>query len=147
MSTQNPATDEGTPPCPVHPYGYHSKPRVRREGGRGGVFRHTSPIGFPARCPQLEDELESADRELDLIDELWMREHAPSGHGLAILGAALVAAVAVGLALADVATAAVVAAIVVGGLAVAGLDRGDRALHRERLRRVRDWHRRVGTPR
>ncbi|WP_062520685.1 hypothetical protein [Demequina silvatica] len=137
---------EGAPPCPVHPYGFHQRPQVRELGART-VFR-TAPVhGLPARCALLEEELMESERELDLLDELWRREHAAPGHGLAILGTAIAAAVVIALVLTGVATAGAVAATVVGGLAVVGLDRGDRALHDSRLARVRDWHRRVGTPR
>ncbi|WP_062466489.1 DUF1761 domain-containing protein [Demequina maris] len=141
-----PETHEGAPPCPVHPYGFHTRTRVRPVGSPT-VFRDASPVGIPARCPQLEHELDEADREVDFIDELWMRERAARGFGLTLLGIALVAAVVIALVLGAAGTVAIVAAVLVGGAVVIGLDRADRAIHRERLRRVRDWHRRVGTPR
>ncbi len=137
-------TPEPTP-CPVHAYGYHHQPRIAEAPGRT-VFRHHSPIGLPARCARLEEELDEADRERDFIDELWLRERTTRGHGLALVGVAVAVAVVLALALGDAADAAVVAAAAVGGLAVALLDRADAAIHRERLRRVRDWHRRVGSP-
>ncbi|MDN4474573.1 hypothetical protein QQX09_01765 [Demequina sp. SYSU T00192] len=141
-----PETHEGAPPCPVHPYGFHARPRVR-PAGSPTVFRDASPIGLPARCAQLEHELDDADRELEFIDELWMRERAARGFGLTLLGVALAAALVAALVLGSASTGAVVAAVLVGGAVTVGLDRADRAIHRERLRRVRDWHRRVGTPR
>ncbi|WP_062293576.1 hypothetical protein [Demequina phytophila] len=137
---------EGAPPCPVHPYGFHQRAQVREEGART-VFRPAPVHGLPARCALLEEELMESERELDLLDELWRREHAAPGHGLAILGVTVTVAVVVALVLTGVATAGVVLATLAGGLAVVGLDRADRALHDSRLARVRDWHRRVGTPR
>lgn len=141
-----PVEPEGEPPCPVHPYGYHRRPRVN-PARRRHVFRHVSPVGLPARCARLELELDRADRELDFLDELWVRERANRGHGLAVVGAAVVGAVVAALVLGSATTSVVVIALLAGGALVAGLDRIDGALHRERLRRIRDWHRRVGTPR
>ncbi|WP_062378196.1 hypothetical protein [Demequina pelophila] len=138
--------DEEAPPCPVHPYGYHHSPRLHPRG-RQSVFRHHSPIGLPARCPQLEDELHAADREEEFLDELWIRERATRGHGLAMLGAAVVAAVVTVLILMGAAVGVEVAVIVMGVVVIAGLSRVDVRIQRERLRRIRDWHRRVGVPR
>ena len=140
---------EGAPetaPCPVHPYGYHERSRVRPVGS-STVFRHTSPIGFPARCARLESELDASDRERDFIDELWVRERASRGHGLALTGAGAVVAVIAALVVTSAAVPAVLVCAVAGGLAITALDRVDVAIQRERLRRIRDWHRRVGSPR
>lgn len=146
MSAEHVEQHQGEPPCPVHPYGYHRGPRVNAPGRRD-VFRHSSPIGFPARCDRLERELEEADREVDFIDELWERERTSRGHGLAIVGAAATIAVVGALLVGAASSFAIAVAALAGGAATALLDRGDAALERERLRRIRDWHKRVGAPR
>ncbi|WP_296664406.1 hypothetical protein [Demequina sp.] len=139
------ARHDTAPPCPVHPYGYHERPRVNAAGART-VLRSTSVVGIPARCARLEEELLDSDRELDFIDELWVRERSARGHGLAALGIALVVAWAVLLMVNDAASSVQTGAILAGGLLIVALDRGDGALQRERLRRIRDWHKRVGSP-
>lgn len=132
--------------CAVHPFGYHREQRVNDAPSRT-VFRDPRWGGLPRRCEWLEHELDASGREQDFIDELWMRERAGRGHGLAIVGTALAAVTVVAVIMAGGSIAAAVAALLGGGAAVLLLDRGDAALHRERLRRIRDWHRRVGSPR
>ncbi len=135
---------DAAPPCPVHPYGYHQRPRVNPEGSRT-VLRNTSVVGIAARCPRLEEELLESEREIDFIDELWVRERATRGHGFVVLGVALVAAL-VALVMVNAASVGVeTGAILAGGVLIVALDRADAALQRERLRRIRDWHKRVGS--
>lgn len=142
----SPTDRHGATPCPVHPYGYHRRVRVN-PAGRRPVFRERSPIGVPARCVYLEEALLEADREEEFRDELWMRERATRGHGLAMIGAILAAAIVSALVLLEADTIPTLVALVVGVLAVIALARADVSIQRERLRRIRDWHRRVGTPR
>ena len=146
MSAAEPVAEVEAAPCPVHPYGYHLRDRVLPAPSRT-VFRHGSPIGFPARCARLESELDNSERERDFIDELWVRERSARGHGLATVAAGAVLAVVVALVVTSASVTAVFACAAAGGLIVAGFDRADAAVQRERLRRIRDWHRRVGSPR
>ncbi|MDN4489475.1 hypothetical protein QQX13_01390 [Demequina sp. SYSU T00068] len=132
--------------CSVHPFGYHRSKRVNDAPSRT-VFRDVRWGGLPRRCEWLEHELDVSGREPDFIDELWIRERSGRGHGLAVIGVTLTAAVLVSLILAGTTTVAAVITVVIGGALVLGLDRGDAALHHERLRRIRDWHKRVGSPR
>lgn len=132
--------------CAVHPFGYHRQPRVNPAPSRH-VFRGAGWGGLPQRCEFLEHELEASDRERDFIDELWIRERATRGHGLAMAGASVLAAVVLAIVMGGATATAGVLALLIGGAVVIGLDRVDDAVHRERLRRIRDWHRRVGSPR
>ncbi|WP_062385836.1 hypothetical protein [Demequina iriomotensis] len=141
-----PEVHEGAPACPVHPYGYHLEPRVNAVGTHR-VFRDVSLLGVPQRCALLEEELMEAERELDLLDELWVRERASTGRPLTMAAATLSGAVLVIAALSD-ASGATVAAVVGGGAALTLLgSRAEAVLVRARLWRIRDWHRRVGVPR
>ena len=134
---------DGAAPCPVHPYGYHLRPRVAGAGSRA-VFRDGSVLGLPARCALLEEELLESDRELDFIDELWVRERAAGSRGFTALTAALTAAALV-IAVIDGAAAWTVAGVL-GAVATLGVAHAEAAVDRARLRRIRDWHRRVGVP-
>lgn len=134
------------PACPVHPYGYHLRGRVNPAGSRR-VFRDGSRAGVPARCAHLELELDESGRERDFIDELWLRERAPRTRRLTVLAVLVAAAVVLWCSLAGAAVPALLAVLAGGGAAVMLADRVDAAVQAERLRRVRDWHKRVGTPR
>ncbi len=126
------------PPCPVHPHGYHDKPRVNATGSRR-VLRHHSLVGLPARCPTLEEELLEADREIDMQDELAvMQRTAAPVHG--VLVALAVGAVLVCVTALD--TPWLVALL--GAVVVFGLERIGSAVQRERMSRIVDWRRRVG---
>jgi altronate dehydratase len=101
-------------------------------------------LGLPARCALLEEELLESDRELDFIDELWVRERAAGSRGFTALTAALTAAALV-IAVIDGATMWVVIGVL-GAAATLGVAHAEAAVDRARLRRIRDWHRRVGVP-
>ncbi|SEI89148.1 hypothetical protein [Demequina mangrovi] len=146
LPARAPERHEGAPACPVHPYGYHLKPRVN-EAGSTRVFRDASVLGVPRRCALLEEELMESERELDLLDELWVRERAANGRPATVIGAAAGAAVAVTVALSDASTGAAVATGIVAAGGVLAIARAEAVAVATRLRRIRDWHRRVGVPR
>ncbi|WP_062464518.1 hypothetical protein [Demequina soli] len=137
---------EGAPPCSVHPYGYHRSPQVG-EPGSASVFRERTLLGLPARCALLEEELMESERELDLLDELWVRERATGTWALTALAASFTGAATAIAALSDVSGGGVAAVVVGGALVTVLAARGESALRHARLARVRDWHRRVGVPR
>ena len=65
-------------PCPVHPTTYHDRSQVLPAGSRR-IFRFESVVGLPRRCAVLETELMDADREIDLMDYLWVLERKGRG--------------------------------------------------------------------
>lgn len=143
--------EDAGPVCPVHPFGYHARPRVRARGSRH-VFRDSTWVGFPQRCPALEMELEDADREGDLVDELWLRERSSSSTAvltvLATFSGALMGVVLTVIYgdVTDVTPGLVWLAVAI--LAGVGIATGLVARRRDQvLRRIRDWQRRVGSPR
>lgn len=132
-------------PCTAHPYGYHRSPRVLPVGSRR-FFRDYSLVGVPRRCPQLEAELDEADRELELARALRAAgETAPPARTVVVGVAAFL--IALGLPyLLDASsslTARTMAALYVGVVALAG-ERITAAVTWERMRRLEDWTVRVG---
>ena len=140
---------ESTPaPCPVHPATYHDRRQVLPSGSRR-IFRSESVVGLPRRCAVLETELMDADREIDLMDHLWVLEH--KGRGARIFTAIVSVSIGVfvgfaargdsssGVSMRTVAVALVVAAAL-GVL----IEVGAAHVSTVRLRRILDWRKRVG---
>ncbi len=135
-------------PCPVHPTTYHERVQVLPAGSRR-IFRFESVVGLPRRCAVLETELMDADREIDLMDYLWVLER--KGRGARVFTALLSVTVGVlvglawsgdsaqGLSVGTFAVALVVAAAL--GLLV---EAASARVANVRLRRVLDWRKRVG---
>ncbi|WP_062303559.1 hypothetical protein [Demequina subtropica] len=137
---------EGAPACPVHPYGYHLTPRVNPVG-KHRVFRDASVLGVPRRCALLEEELMEAERELDLLDELWVRERASSGRPLTALAGMGATTALVIAAVAEVPVGGFTGIALGAAAAILAVSRAEAVLLRTRLWRIRDWHKRVGVPR
>lgn len=132
--------------CPVHAYGYHSRSRINAAGSRT-VFRHPMGLGFPARCQRLEEELDLSGREVDFIAELWVRERAVRVRALPSLVGAAGGGVVVAACALEWSALAVTVTVLAAAVVVTGVARLDAAVRLATLRRLRDWHRRVGAPR
>lgn len=132
-------------PCDAHPYGYHRRPRVLPVGSRR-FFRDHSLVGVPRRCPQLEAELDEADRELELARALRAAgETAPPARTVVVGATVFLLALALPFLLeadASVAQRALAAGFI-GVVALAG-ERVTAAVTWERMRRLEDWTIRVG---
>ncbi len=135
-------------PCPVHPTTYHERIQVL-PAGSGRIFRFESVVGLPRRCAVLETELMDADREIDLMDYLWVLER--KGRGARVFTALLSVTIGVfvgfawsgesgkGLSTGTMAIALVVAAAL--GLLI---EAASARVANIRLRRILDWRKRVG---
>ena len=135
-------------PCPVHPSTYHDRHQVLPSGSRR-IFRLESVVGLPRRCAVLETELMEADREIDLMDHLWVLEH--KGRGARIFTAIVSVSIGVFVGFAargdsssgvSVRTAAI-ALLVAAALGVL-IEYGAARVATVRLQRVLDWRKRVG---
>ena len=140
--------ESGPAPCPVHPTTYHDRIQVLPAGSRR-IFRFESVVGLPRRCAVLETELMEADREIDLMDYLWVLER--KGRGSRVFTALLSVTLGtfVGLMAASGSDAVVsmrtlvvtlIVSAAVGLLAEAASAR----VFNVRLRRILDWRKRVG---
>lgn len=140
---------EATPaPCPVHPATYHDQPQVLPQGS-SRIFRFESAIGLPRRCERLEMELMDADRELELIERLWVLER--SGSGSHVITAVLSACVGLGVGLVangdtfdgDSARPFATAVAVAAALALC-IEWARARVAKARLDRILDWRKRLG---
>jgi len=140
---------DATPaPCPVHPTTYHERAQVLPVGSRR-IFRFESVVGLPRRCATLETELMDADREVDLMDHLWMLER--KGRGSRVFTAivsvglgVLIGIVAVGDNAAAVPMTAVAVGFGVAALVGILVEAVASKVSSVRLERVLDWRKRVG---
>ncbi|NTV38434.1 MAG: hypothetical protein HGA51_00530 [Demequinaceae bacterium] len=140
---------EATPaPCPVHPSTYHDRPQVLPAGSRR-IFHPESIVGLPRRCAVLETELMDAEREIDLMDHLWVLEHKGRGARVFTAMVSIVIGVFVGFAArgdssSDVSTRTMVVSLTVAAISGALIEFGAAQVATVRLRRVLDWRKRVG---
>jgi len=135
-------------PCPVHPTTYHERTQVL-PAGSGRIFRFESVVGLPRRCAVLETELMDADREIDLMDHLWILERR--GRGARVFTALLSVTIGtfVGLAWSGEAGTGVSMGTVAVALVVAAtlgllIEAASARVANVRLRRILDWRKRVG---
>jgi hypothetical protein len=135
-------------PCPVHPANYHDKQQVLAKGS-SRIFRFESVVGLPRRCAVLETELMDADREIDLMDYLWVVER--KGRGARVFTALLSVTIGVfvGLAWSGESGPGVSMGTMAIALAVAAalgllIEAASARVANVRLRRVLDWRKRVG---
>lgn len=138
------APDE-RPACPVHPYGYHRRSHVSTRADE--VLSEASPERLPARCVQLERELEESGRVEEFVRQLWVieREGRPGASLLLVVAAIAVVVIGVVSSQGDgdavwriAAWTTAFAAVAVAAEAVMLRTR------RRRLRRVYDWRGYVG---
>ncbi|MFW7415279.1 hypothetical protein [Demequina sp. SO4-18] len=133
------------PSCPVHPYGYHSRSRVKQR--RAEVLVEPSLVGLPARCLALERDLEESGRVDEFVRQLWVAERdGRTGASVMLVVGAVLGALFGTLAVADSQAsgwylvgwigAFLLAGVVIEGLLV--------RTHRTRLRRVYEWREYVG---
>ena len=140
---------EPTPaPCPVHPTTYHDRQQVLPSGSRR-IFRPESVVGLPRRCAVLETELMDAEREIDLMDYLWVLERKGRGARIFTAMVSISIGVFVGFAARGDQGSAVSMWTVGVALAVAAvlgvlIEVGAAQVATVRLRRVLDWRKRVG---
>lgn len=140
---------EATPaPCPVHPSTYHDRPQVLGAPSHR-IFRVESVVGLPRRCAVLETELMEADRELDLMDKLWVLERRGRGSRVFTAMVSVSLGVFVGLVARGDQLVGVPVRVVVTAFAVAaGLGIAIEAIGARvaavRLERILDWRKRVG---
>jgi len=140
---------EATPAlCPVHPTTYHERSQVLPSGSRR-IFRFESVVGLPRRCATLETELMDEDREVDLMDHLWMLERRGRGSRVFTAIVSVGLGVLIGLAASgDTVTAMPVRSIAIAfGVAVAFgmvIEAASSKVFSVRLERVLDWRKRVG---
>ena len=140
---------DATPaPCPVHPTTYHERAQVFPRGSRR-IFRFESVVGLPRRCATLETELMDSDREVDLMDYLWMLGR--KGRGSRVVTA--IVSVGLGVSIGLVARGDTVIAIPMRSVAVAFgvaaalgmvIEAVSSKVFSVRLERVLDWRKRVG---
>lgn len=140
---------EATPaPCPVHPSTYHDHNQVLPRGSRR-IFRVESVVGLPRRCAVLETELMEQDREIDLMDHLWVLERKGRGARVftAIVSIGLgvfIGLVARGDVANDVPTRQVVVAFGVAAALGIVVEVIGARVGAARLERILDWRKRVG---
>lgn len=135
-------------PCPVHPTTYHDRTQVLPAGSRR-IFRPESIVGLPRRCAVLETELMDAEREIDLMDHLWILEHKGRGARISTAIVSVSIGVFVGLAArgdsqAGVSLATVTVALVVAAAIGLLVEVAATQVSTVRLRRILDWRKRVG---
>lgn len=140
--------ESGPAPCPVHPTTYHDRAQVLPAGSRR-IFRFESVVGLPRRCAVLETELMDADREIDLMDYLWVLEH--KGRGARVFTALLsvtlgtfVGLVSSGGSSTAPSTRTIVVALVVAAALGLLMEAASARVFNVRLRRILDWRKRVG---
>ena len=138
---------DATPaPCPVHPTTYHERAQVLPTGSRR-IFRFESVVGLPRRCSTLETELMDADREVDLMDYLWVLERRGRGSRVFTAIVSMSLGVLIGLvARGDSGTPERDVAIAFGVAAAFGIliEAVSSKVFTVRLGRVLDWRKRVG---
>ena len=135
------------PVCPVHPYGYHRRARVRERGDR--VLSEASAVVLPSRCATLEREVDDADRVEDFRRQLWVMER--TGHGGAAAGAlsGVLVALCIVMGYPTVTTGGLTLGIVAAAIAAAiasaaAVMKVGSRIHEARLRRVYEWREYVG---